>query len=235
MFTFTLDYWIYMIPAILLVVIAQIWVSSTYRKWGKIPNQSRLSGAETAERLLRSSGLQSVSIEGVRGTLSDHYDPRSHTLRLSMGVANERSVASMAIAAHEIGHAVQHTEGYLPLRFRAALVPVVNIGSNLGWILIFVGLLLRGTLGTQLATIGVAAFALGLIFAVATLPVELNASSRAMHLLTQTGLVQGGQDQRGVRSMLSAAAFTYIAAIAAALLQLLYYASLVAGLGRRRR
>jgi Zn-dependent membrane protease YugP len=232
MFTFSIDYWIYMIPAILLVIIARIWVSSTYRKWGKVANQSRLSGAETAERLLRSSGLQSVSIEGVRGTLSDHYDPRSHTLRLSMGVANEHSVASMAIAAHEIGHAVQHTEGYLPLRFRAALVPVVNIGSYLGWILIFGGLLLRGTLGTQLATIGVGAFGLGLVFAVATLPVELNASSRAMQLLTQTGLIHGGQDQRGVRSMLTAAAFTYVAAIAAALLQLLYYASLV---GRRRR
>jgi Zn-dependent membrane protease YugP len=235
MFSYSLDYWIYMLPAIVLVIMAQIWVSSTYRKWGKVPNQSRLSGAETAERLLRSSGLQSVSIEGVRGRLNDHYDPRSHTLRLSMGVANERSVASIAIAAHEIGHAVQHNEGYLPLRFRAALVPVVNIGSNLGWILIFVGLLLRGTLGTQLATIGVAAFGLGLVFAVATLPVELNASKRAMHLLTQTGLMHGGQDQRGVRSMLTAAAFTYVAAIAAALLQLLYYASLVAGLGRRRR
>jgi Zn-dependent membrane protease YugP len=235
MFTFSLDYWIFMIPAIVLVIIAQIWVSSTYRKWGKIPNQTRLSGVETAERLLRFAGLQSVSIQGARGTLNDHYDPRSHTLRLSEGVASERSVASMAIAAHEIGHATQHAEGYLPLRFRAALVPIVNIGSNLGWILIFIGLLLRGTLGTQIATIGVVAFGLGLVFAVATLPVELNASKRAMQLLTQNGLLHANQDQRGVRSMLSAAAFTYIAAIAAALLQLLYYVSLVAGLGRRRR
>jgi Zn-dependent membrane protease YugP len=235
MFAFSIDYWLYMLPAIALVFIARLWVSSTYSKWGKIPNDSQLTGAEAASRLLGFSGLRSISIEGVRGNLNDHYDPRSHTLRLSPGVANERSVASMAVAAHEIGHASQHAHGYFPLRVRSALVPVVNIGSTLGWILIFGGLILRGTLGTQLATVGVAAFALGTVFAFATIPVELNASRRAMDLLTQAGLIRTSQDRRGVRAMLNAAAFTYVAALAAALLQLLYYISLVAGIGRRRR
>lgn len=235
MFTFSLDYWLYMIPAIALVFIARIWVSSTYSKWGKVPNDGQVTGADTASRLLGNSGLRSVAVEGVQGTLSDHYDPRSNTLRLSKAVANNRSVASMAIAAHEIGHAAQHAKGYFPLRVRSALVPVVNIGSTLGWILIFGGLLLRGTLGTQLATIGVVAFGFGTVFALATIPVELDASKRAMVLLTESGLLRSTQDRRGVRSMLNAAAFTYVAALAAALLQLLYYASLVVGMGRRRR
>jgi Zn-dependent membrane protease YugP len=234
MFTFSLDYWLYMLPAIALVFIARLWVSSTYNRWGKVPNQIGVSGAETASRLLSSSGLRSVAIEGIRGNLSDHYDPRSETLRLSSDVANGRSVASMAVAAHEIGHASQHSQGYFPLRLRSALVPVVNIGSTLGWILIFGGLLLRGTLGTQLASVGLVAFGLGTVFALATIPVELNASRRAMDLLSQSGMLRSEQDRRGVRSMLNAAAFTYVAALAAALLQLLYYASLVAGLGRRR-
>ena len=235
MFTFSLDYWLYMIPAIALVFIARIWVSSTYSKWGKVPNDSRVTGADTANRLLGYSGLRSVAVESIQGKLSDHYDPRSHTLRLSTAVANDHSVASMAIAAHEIGHASQHAKGYFPLRVRSALVPVVNIGSTLGWILIFGGLLLRGTLGTQLATIGVVAFGFGTVFALATIPVELDASKRAMVLLTESGLLRSTQDRRGVRSMLNAAAFTYVAALAAALLQLLYYASLVTGMGRRRR
>jgi Zn-dependent membrane protease YugP len=235
MFTFSFDYWLYMIPAIALVFLARIWVSTTYSRWGQVPNDSQVTGAETANRLLGFSGLRSVSIEGIGGNLNDHYDPRSHTLRLSTGIANNRSVASMAVAAHEIGHASQHAHGYVPLRVRSALVPVVNIGSTLGWILIFGGLILRGTLGTQLASIGVLAFGLGTVFALATIPVELNASKRAMDLLTQSGLLRSSQDRRGVRAMLNAAAFTYVAALAAALLQLLYYASLVAGMGRRRR
>jgi len=235
MFTFSFDYWLYMLPAIALVFIARIWVSSTYRKWGKVPNDSQVTGVEAANRLLTYSELRSVSIEGARGNLSDHYDPRNHKLRLSAAIANERSVASMAVAAHEIGHASQHDRGYFPLRVRSALVPIVNIGSTLGWILIFGGLLLRGTLGTQLASIGVAAFAFGTVFALATIPVELNASRRAMDLLTQAGLLRSAQDRRGVRAMLTAAAFTYVAALAAAFLQLLYYINLVAGIGRRRR
>jgi Zn-dependent membrane protease YugP len=168
----------------------------------------------------------------VAGNLSDHYDPRSRTLRLSGSVAQSPSVAAMAVAAHEIGHALQDRDDYLPLRFRSALVPAVNLGSSLGWILILVGLMLRSL---QLASLGLVAFAVGTVFALATLPVELNASARARVLLRDTGLVQQEQEIGGVSAVLSAAAFTYVAALAAAVLQLLYFGGLVGGLGGRRR
>jgi Zn-dependent membrane protease YugP len=228
-------YLMYMIPGFILVWIAQLWVNSTYRKWSQIRNRNGLSGAEAARRLLNYGGLGTVKLEGIRGTLSDHYDPRTKTLRLSEGVAQGQSIASLAIAAHEIGHAMQHKEEYGPLRFRSALVPAVNVGSRLGFILIFLGLFLGGVLGTQMAWVGVFAFALGAVFALATLPVELNASTRARALLTQSGLVTTMEEQEGVNSVLTAAAFTYIAALAAAILQLLYWVSLVTGAGRRRR
>jgi len=216
--------------------LAQLWVKSTYRKWSQVRNSNNITGAEAARRLLGYGNLLQVTLEGARGRLSDHYDPRSQTLRLSPSVAQGQSVASLAIAAHEIGHALQDRDDYFPLRFRAAIVPAANIGSNLGWILILIGLFIRGAFGTQLAWIGVMAFAIGAVFSLATLPVELNASARAQALLTQSGLIQTMEDRRGVKAVLNAAAFTYVAALAAALLQLLYYISLVGGIsGRRRR
>jgi Zn-dependent membrane protease YugP len=224
-----------MIPAFLLVMLAQLWVKSTYNKWSQVKNSQGVSGAEAAKRLLDSGSLYHVAVEGARGQLSDHYDPRSGTLRLSQAVASGKSVASIAIAAHEIGHAIQDRQDYLPLRFRSAIVPAANIGSMLGWIFIFVGLLMRSAFGTQLAWLGVGAFGVGTLFALATIPVELNASSRARALLQQTGLVQSAEERRGVNAVLTAAAFTYIAALAASLLQLLYYISLVGGFGGRRR
>jgi Zn-dependent membrane protease YugP len=205
------------------------------RRWGQIRNNSSMTGLEAAKRLLRYGGMGDVSLEGIPGNLSDHYDPRSRTLRLSPMVAQGQSVAALAIAAHEIGHAEQDQQGYVPLRFRAALVPAVNIGSRLGWILILLGLALRSALGTQLAWIGVASFSLGALFSLATLPVELNASARARVLLTQTGLIHSPEEQQGVNQVLTAAAFTYVAALAAAVLQLLYWVSLVGGSGGRRR
>jgi hypothetical protein len=174
-------------------------------------------------------------LEGTRGALSDHYDPRKQILRLSPGVAQSESIASLAIAAHEIGHALQDKEDYFPLRFRVALVPAVNIGSNLGLILIIIGILIRGVFGTQLAWLGVGAFALGAIFALATLPVELNASARAQALLSSSGLITSEEERRGVKAVLNAASFTYVAALAAAILQLIYWISLVGGMGGRRR
>jgi Zn-dependent membrane protease YugP len=225
-------YWMLMLPGIALVVLAQIWVSSTYRKWSQVRSSSGLSGVDAARRLLGYSGLQDVSLEGTAGQLTDHYDPRRRVLRLSAGVAQSPSVASLAITAHEIGHALQDRAGYFPLRLRAALVPAVNLGSWLGWILIFVGLLLRST---DIAWLGVIAFAGGAVFALATLPVELNASARARTLVAETGLAMGEEERRGVNSMLNAAAFTYVAALATAVLQLLYYVFLVGGMGRRRR
>jgi hypothetical protein len=170
-----------------------------------------------------------VQVQSTAGNLTDHYDPRNKTLYLSQGVANVASVASVAIAAHELGHAMQDAEDYFPLRFRSALVPMVNIGSYLGWILIIIGLFLNFI---QLAWLGVMVFAGGAVFALATLPVELNASARAKQLLVQTGIIRTEQEQRGVNEVLNAAALTYVAALVTAILQLLYYVSLVNG--RRR-
>ena len=195
-----------------------------------MPAQSRLTGTQAAQRLITAGNLYGVQVQGTAGSLTDHYDPRNKTLFLSSGVANAASVASVAIAAHELGHAMQDAEGYFPMRIRSALVPVVNIGSNLGWILIMIGLLLHFT---QLAWLGVLVFAGGAVFALFTLPVEFNASARAKQLLVQTGIIQTDEEQRGVNAVLNAAALTYVAGLVTAILQLLYYISLVSG-GRRR-
>jgi hypothetical protein len=178
---------------------------------------------------MSAGNLYGVQVQGVAGNLTDHYDPRNKTLFLSPGVANGASVASLAIAAHELGHAMQDAEDYFPLRFRAALVPMVNIGSNLGWILIMIGLFLNFT---QLAWVGVIVFAGGAVFALATLPVEFDASARAKQLLVQTGIIQTEQEQRGVNAVLNAAALTYVAGLVTAIMQLLYYVSLVSGRSR---
>jgi uncharacterized protein len=221
----------FMIPAFILMAVVQWYVSSAYKKWSRVPTRSRMSGAEAAQRLASSAGLYDVSIEGVKGHLSDHYDPRSKRLRLSPGVYQGSSVASLAIAAHELGHAMQDQEGYFYLRLRSALVPAVNIGSYLGWFLILIGLVIN-QLG--LAWVGIAVFSGGALFALATLPVELNASARAKHMLTQSGLITGQDEMRGVNHVLNAAALTYVAALITAILQLLYWVMVVMGAGRRR-
>ncbi len=229
MFLFSPTYLMYMIPAFILMAITSWYVKASYNKWSKIPALSRLTGAQAAQRLISTGGMYGVQVQGVAGNLTDHYDPRNKTLFLSNGVANGASVASVAIAAHELGHAMQDAEGYFPLKFRAALVPIVNIGSNLGWFLIMIGLFLRFT---ELAWLGVMIFAGGAVFALATLPVEFNASSRAKQLLAQTGIIQTDEEKRGVNSVLNAAALTYVAGLITAILQLLYYVTLVGG--RRR-
>jgi Zn-dependent membrane protease YugP len=239
MFFLDPTYIMFMLPGLLLTLLAQLWVNSTYSRWSKVENRSRMNGAQAADRMLTSAGMSDVSLEPSEGRLSDHYDPRSRTLRLSRAVGEGQSVASLAIAAHEVGHAVQDQKGYLPMRLRGALVPAVSIGSNLGIWLIMGGLLLRSLLGTefavQIAWLGVYLFAGGAIFALATLPVELNASQRARALLKSSNLIQSGQEQRGVSAVLTAAAFTYVAGLATAILQLLYFISLVSRLGGRRR
>jgi Zn-dependent membrane protease YugP len=219
----------YMVPAFILMALTSWYVKSAYNKWSRVAAQSRLTGAQAAQQLINAGNLYGVQIQGTAGNLTDHYDPRDKTLYLSQGVANVASVASVAIAAHELGHAMQDAEEYFPLRFRAALVPIVNIGSNIGWILIMIGLFLRFT---QLAWLGVLVFAGGAVFALATLPVEFNASARAKRLLVQTGIIQTSEEQRGVNAVLNAAALTYVAGLVTAVLQLLYYVSLVGG--RRR-
>ncbi len=224
-------YLCFMAPAFILMMVVQWYVNSAYSKWSQVPARSRVSGAEAAQRLIQRGGLYDVSLEGVRGQLTDHYDPRSKVLRLSQGVAQGYSVASLAIAAHELGHAMQDKESYFPLRFRAALVPAVSIGSYLGWILLIIGFFMQSQ---AVAGIGVAVFSGGALFALATLPVEFNASSRAKQLLWETGLIQTEEEQRGVNHVLNAAALTYVAALITAVMQLLYYAMIVFGMGRRR-
>ena len=226
---YNFDYFIFMIPAFLIMMATQIYVNSTYRKWGKVASNSRLNGAQAAQTLIRRESLPNVQIEGVRGNLTDHYDPRSKTLRLSERVYGQASVASLAIAAHELGHALQDADDYFPLRFRAMLIPAVNIGSYMGWIFIFIGLLLNFP---GLSWAGVAIFGLGALFALATIPVEFNASSRAKQMLLESGIIMGEDEQRGVNAVLNAAALTYVAALFTAVMQLLYYVSLISG--RRR-
>lgn len=225
-------YWIFMIPAFILMAVVQMYVKSAYSKWSQVAARSQMTGAQAAQRLIERGGLYNVRVEGVGGQLTDHYDPRTKVLRLSQGVYNSPSVAALAIAAHELGHAMQDNEGYMPLRFRSAIVPMVSIGSYLGWIFLIIGFALNNP---SLAWLGVAVFSGGALFALATLPVELNASARARQLLSETGLIMGEEEQRGVNHVLNAAAMTYVAALITAILQLLYYVMLVLGMGGRRR
>lgn len=229
MFFFDPTYLIYMIPAFLLMAITSWYVKAAYNKWSRVPARSRLTGYDATRRLISSSGLYGVQVQGTHGELTDHYDPRNKTLFLSNGVANGASVASLAIAAHELGHAQQDAEEYFPLRFRAALVPLVNIGSNLGWILIMIGLFLQWM---QIAWLGVLVFSGGALFALATLPVEFDASARAKRMLAESGIIQTEEEQRGVNKVLNAAALTYVAGLVTAILQLLYYVSLISGRSR---
>lgn len=232
MFFLDPTYLIFMIPAFILMGFASWYVRHAYSKWSQVRASSGLTGHMAAQRLISTGNLYGVQVQGTAGQLTDHYDPRNKTLYLSQGVADSPSVASVAIAAHELGHAMQDAEDYFPMRIRAGLVPVVNIGSNLGWILILIGLMLRSP---NLAWLGVLVFSGGALFALATLPVEFNASSRAKELLYSTGIIQSDEERRGVNQVLNAAALTYVAGLITAVLQLLYYVFLIGGMGGRRR
>ena len=232
MFFFDPMYLCFMIPAIALMGFASWYVRHAYNKWSKVRATSGLTGHQAAQRLISTGNLYGVQVQGTAGQLSDHYDPRNKTLFLSEGVAHSPSVAAVAISAHELGHALQDAEDYFPMRVRSMLVPAVNIGSNLGWILLMIGLVLRMK---ELAWIGVIVFSAGALFALATLPVEFNASARAKQLLYQTGIIQTEEEQRGVNQVLNAAALTYVAGLITAVLQLLYFVFLVGGMGGRRR
>ena len=223
---FDINYMIYMIPAFILMALTSWYVRSSYGKWSKVPSRTGLTGTQAAQRLISAGGLFGVQIQGIGGEMTDNYDPRTKILNLSQGVANVSSVAALAVAAHELGHAMQDAEGYFPMRLRSALVPAVNIGSSLGWIMILVGLFLNLI---QIAWLGVMVFALGAVFALATLPVEFNASSRAKRLLFDSGIIVDEEERAGVNSVLNAAALTYVAALVTALLQVLYFGNLVRG------
>jgi uncharacterized protein len=228
---YDIRYMMFMIPAFLIMMAVQWYVKAAYNKWSRVQARSRMTGAEAAQRLASSGGLHDVRIEAVQGHMTDHYDPRSKRLRLSQGVYQASSVAALAIAAHELGHAMQDKEGYFYLKLRSALVPAVNIGSYLGWFLILIGLVLRAT---ELAWVGIAVFSGGALFALATLPVELNASARARQLLSRSGIITSRDEMAGVNNVLNAAALTYVAALITAVLQLLYWVMVVMGSGRRR-
>jgi Zn-dependent membrane protease YugP len=228
--TWNPTYWLYAAPALILALIAQWWVRHSYRKYLQVRNAAGMTGLEAAQRMMRTLGLR-LNVEGARGTLSDHYDPRKKVLRLSEEIAHQPSVASLAIVAHELGHAQQDAQSYVPMRIRSGLVPVVNFTSWLGPILFMVGywLSLR-----SVAWLGVLAFAGAAVFALVTLPVEINASRRGLRLLEQTGILTSRTEKQQARRVLSAAALTYVAALAQAVSTLLYFFSLLSG-GRRRR
>ncbi|MEO8289274.1 MAG: zinc metallopeptidase [Chloroflexota bacterium] len=231
-----------MIPALALSLFAQWWVKNAFKKASEIPNMHRMTGAQAARQILDSAGLTHIPIEptqplgmrlspGASPNLDDHYDPTAKVLRLSPAVFGSASVAAIGVAAHEAGHAVQDAQGYAPMRWRSALVPAASLGSNIGIWLVILGLILNVV---GLAWLGIGAFALGTLFALLTLPVELDASSRAMQMLTNTGLVDRTEYGQA-KSVLRAAAFTYVAGLAVSVLNLLYYVMLVSGMGGRSR
>jgi Zn-dependent membrane protease YugP len=228
-----LIYFVFMIPGLLFMLWAQSKVKGTYGKYSKVRNMAGVTGAQAARQVLDREGLQNVQIEAIQGELTDHYDPRSRVLRLSQGVYGVPSIAAIGIAAHEAGHAIQHARAYGPLKARTAMVPLVNIGSNLGFGVLFLGLILNQV---GLAWVGVVLFSLSTLFALATLPVEFDASKRAKAALVSVGLVDsgvaGGQESKGVAATLDAAAWTYIAGFAASVLTLLYYVMTVMGMRR---
>lgn len=221
-------YLLFAAPALLLALFAQMRVSSAYQKYTQVQNMRNVTGLQAAQYLLRANALN-LNIDGVAGNLTDHYDPRTKTLRLSPGVANVPSVAALGIVAHEVGHAVQDAEGFAPMRVRAALVPAANLGSTLGYVFFIIGVFIGAT---GLVWVGIAFFSLGALFALATLPVELDASRRALAMLERSALVGTGEVD-GARAVLNAAALTYVAALAQAVSSLLYYVFIALGMSRR--
>lgn len=212
--------YIIVLPAILLALWAQLRVRSTYAKYSQVPVSSGLTGAEAAAEILRSHGLSRVQIERIDGTLSDHYDPRTRVLRLSSDVYNGASVAAVGVAAHESGHALQHAENYGPLALRSAIVPVTQFGTWLAWPIFLIGFLWHSPYSATFMQLGILIFSAFVAFTLITLPVEFDASGRALRVLA-SGHMMTDDELRGVRSVLGAAALTYVAAAAAAILNLL--------------
>ncbi len=206
-----------LIPAILLSLYAQFKISSSYKRYSKIRSQSGLTGAQAARALLNSNGLYDVRVERVGGRLTDHYDPGARVVNLSEDVYQGNSLSSVAVAAHETGHALQHASGYFPMQLRSSFVPIANLGSGAGQILIIAGLFIPSF--SWLLEFGILAFSFAVLFQIITLPVEYNASHRALVLLEEGNLL-GGEELRGARSVLNAAALTYVAAALAAVLTL---------------
>lgn len=213
-----------LIPAILFTFYAQAKVNGNFKKYSRVRTHRHLSGAEAARRMLDVNGLTDVQIERVRGSMTDHYDPRKRVLRLSETVYGVDSIAAVSVACHEAGHAVQHAEHYMPLKIRNSIVPMVNFASALSWPLILIGIILLGSgnyqMGDTLFLIGVIAFVAVIVFHLITLPVEFNASSRALNQMESLGLIYS-EEETGAKKVLHAAAMTYVAALAVAVANLL--------------
>lgn len=225
---FDSTYYLVIIGAVLCFA-ASARVKTTFAKFSKVRSRSGVTGAQAAERILRTAGIYDVSIQRISGNLTDHYDPRDKTLNLSEGVYDQTSVAAIGVAAHECGHAIQHNHGYVPLRLRSAIVPVANFGSGLSWPLILLGAFLIQS--QLLINIGILLFSLAVLFQIITLPVEFNASSRAVRILGDTGILYD-EELGYTKKVLGAAALTYVAGAAASILQLLRLLFLFGGRNR---
>ena len=212
--------YILVIIGAIISLIASMNVKSTFNRYDKYNSRSGLTGAMAAQEILRAAGITNVRIERVSGNLTDHYSPKEGVLRLSDSVYNSTSVAAIGVAAHECGHAIQHQKNYAPLTIRGAIVPVANIGSTLAWPLILIGIFISSRSGQALITAGIICFSLAVLFQIVTLPVEFNASRRAVRILGETGIL-GEQELGYTRKVLGAAALTYVAGAASAILQLL--------------
>ena len=230
-------YLILVLPAVIFSLWASIRVNTTFKKYSKIRSMRGITGAEAARRVLDANGLQHIRIEQIPGNLTDHYDPRSDVIRLSESVYGNTSVAAVGIACHEAGHAVQHAENYAPVKIRAAIIPVTNIGSRLAIPLIILGILLNSLASAPeflvIAYIGVACYGLCTLFQLVTLPTEFDASRRALRCIESYGIL-GSEEIGGARRVLTAAAMTYVAALAVSLMQLLRLFLMVSGNSRRR-
>ena len=231
---FDWTYLVIVLPCIILSMIASSSVNSTFNKYSKVNSARHLTGAEAAHRVLSANGIRGVRIERISGNLTDHYDPKTNVIRLSDSVYGSTSVAAIGVAAHEAGHAVQYAQNYGPIKLRAAIIPVTNFGSKIAMPLILAGILLSflGGLSNTLVYLGILAFSLSLVFQLVTLPVEFNASRRAMETIESSGLLTS-EEQRGAKKTLKAAAMTYVAATAVALAQVARLLILFGG--RRRR
>lgn len=233
---FDMSYIILVLPCILLSLWASANVNSTFKRYSKQYSSRNLTGADAALRVLYAHGVRNVRIERISGNLTDHYDPSSNVIRLSDSVYASTSTAAIGVACHEAGHACQYAEGYVPIKLRAAVIPLTNFGSRLAMPLIMVGILLGalGSIGTMFVYLGIACFGLSLVFQLITLPVEFDASRRAMAAIEQSGLLTD-DEQSGARKTLKAAALTYVAATAVALAQLMRLLMMFSGGNRRRR
>ncbi|MCI2113273.1 zinc metallopeptidase [Ruminococcus sp.] len=217
---FDWTYLVFIVPCIIITLICQIKVQSTFSKYSKIRNSRNITGAQAAEYVLRQNGVTGVRIEHVAGSMTDHFDPRTNVIRLSDTVYNSNSVAAVGVACHEAGHAVQHAEGYLPNKIRGIILPLAKVGSQLSWILILLGLIFTAKVGFVLLYIGIVLFSLSVLFTIATLPVEFNASKRALECIRESDLLYG-DEYTGAKRTLQAAAMTYVASALTAIMQLL--------------